>query len=115
MVRNRVAIINILNSCTIGKVESSTLNLANGTAIQDIDYGNPISNNIFFADGETQQTVSIPIIDDSIIEGNRTVNLSLSNVTGDATIGQPATAILEILEDEVSPPAKKILLEIGLP
>ncbi|RQH27702.1 DUF4347 domain-containing protein [Okeania hirsuta] len=85
-------------------VVSATLNLANGTAIQDIDYGNPISNNIFFADGETQQTVSIPIIDDSIIEGNRTVNLSLSNVTGDATIGQPATAILEILEDEVSPP-----------
>ncbi|WP_287284042.1 Ig-like domain-containing protein [Okeania sp. SIO2G4] len=85
-------------------VVSATLNLANGTAIQDIDYGNPISNNIFFADGETQQTVSIPIIDDSIIEGNRTVNLSLSNITGEATIGQPATAILEILEDEVSPP-----------
>ncbi|WP_237396899.1 SdrD B-like domain-containing protein [Okeania sp. KiyG1] len=85
-------------------VVSANINLSSDTAVQGVDFGNPFPNPIFFADGETQQTVSIPIFDNSIVEGNKTVNLSLSNVTGDGTIGQPATAILEIREDEVPLP-----------
>ncbi|MGB3513436.1 MAG: Calx-beta domain-containing protein, partial [Microcoleaceae cyanobacterium] len=85
-------------------VVSANINLSNGTASQGVDYGNPIPNLVFFADGETQQTVTIPISDDAIVEETETVNLSLTNATSDATIGQPATAILEIIDDDVTPP-----------
>ncbi|NEO55191.1 MAG: tandem-95 repeat protein [Okeania sp. SIO3B5] len=86
-------------------VVSANINLSNGTATQGIDYGNPVPETIFFADEETQQTVSIPIINDSSVENTETVNLSLSNVTGGATVGQPAT--LEIIDDEIiSPPSQ---------
>ncbi|NES05783.1 MAG: hypothetical protein F6K22_25010, partial [Okeania sp. SIO2F4] len=81
-------------------VVSANINLANGTANQGIDYGNPVPQTIFFADQETQQTVSIPIIDDNSDENTETVNLSLANVTGGANIGQPATATLEIIDDD---------------
>ncbi|NET44442.1 Calx-beta domain-containing protein, partial [Okeania sp. SIO2B3] len=86
-------------------VVSANINLSSETATQGVDFGNPFPNPIFFADGVTQQTVSIPIFDDSIIDGNKTVNLSLTNnVTGDAIIGQPATATLNILDNEVPLP-----------
>ncbi|NET93572.1 Ig-like domain-containing protein, partial [Okeania sp. SIO1H2] len=84
-------------------VVSANINLSNGTASQGIDYGNPVPETIFFADDQTQQTINIPIINDSSVENTETVNLSLSNVTGGATVGQPAT--LEIIDDEIiSPP-----------
>ncbi|NET44443.1 Ig-like domain-containing protein, partial [Okeania sp. SIO2B3] len=56
-------------------VVSANINLSSETAVQGVDFGNPFPNPIFFADGVTQQTVSIPIFDDSIIDGNKTVNL----------------------------------------
>ena len=84
-------------------VVSANINLSSDTATQGVDFGNPFPNPIFFADGVTEQTVSIPIFDDSIIDGNKTVNLSLTNVTGDATLGQAATAILEIIDVPLAP------------
>ena len=85
-------------------VVSANFNLSNGTASQGIDYGNPVPQTIFFADGETQQTVSIPIVNDDSVENTKTVNLSLANVTGGATVGLPAA--LQIIDDDelLSPP-----------
>ncbi|WP_287276271.1 Ig-like domain-containing protein, partial [Okeania sp. SIO2G5] len=79
-------------------VVSANINLSNGTATQGIDYGNPVPETIFFADEQTQQTINIPIVNDNSVENTETVNLSLSNATGGATIGQPAT--LEIIDDD---------------
>ena len=43
---------------------------------------------VSFAAGDTaNKTVSIPIIDDTLVEGNETVNLTLSSPTGGATLG----------------------------
>lgn len=82
---------------------STTVNLANGTAFAPGDYSNnPITVN--WADGDaTSKTVTIPIVDDSLVEPSETVNLSLSNPTGGATLGTQTTATLTILDNDSVP------------
>ncbi|MGV2388023.1 MAG UNVERIFIED_CONTAM: hypothetical protein LVR29_05990 [Microcystis novacekii LVE1205-3] len=76
---------------------SVTVNLTNGTATAGSDYNNtPITVN--FANGETTKTVTIPIVNDTQFELDETVNLSLSNPTGGATLGTQTTAVLTIVE-----------------
>jgi hypothetical protein len=53
-----------------------------------------------FAAGETQQTFSIPIINETVAEGNETVNLTLSNPTPGSVLGTRNTAVLVIIDDE---------------
>ena len=72
---------------------------SDGTAVAGTDYV-AVSQVLSFADGETSQTVSIPILADNLDEGNRTVNLTLSNPTGDAVLGDPASALLTIEDDD---------------
>ena len=57
-----------------------------------------------FAGGETSKSFTIQICDDSIFEGNETVNLALSNITGGATLGTQNTAVLTIVDNEVAMP-----------
>jgi len=75
-----------------------------GTATPGVDYF-PTSGTITWADGDmSPKTFTIPIIDDGVYEGNETVNLSLNNPTGGATLGSPSTAVLTIVDDEGQPP-----------
>lgn len=81
---------------------STTISLTNGTAIAPGDYNNsPIT--VSFAAGETSKLVSIPIVDDTLFEPNETVNLTLANPTGGATLGTVKTAVLTIISND--PPA----------
>ncbi|MGV2388025.1 MAG UNVERIFIED_CONTAM: hypothetical protein LVR29_06000 [Microcystis novacekii LVE1205-3] len=81
---------------------SVILTPTDGTANQGSDYNNsPIT--VTFANGETSKTVTIPITDDSIYEPTETVNLTLSNPTGGATLGTQQTAILTIIDNDAVP------------
>jgi Calx-beta domain len=83
-------------------IVGATVNLANGTAIAPNDYNNS-SIALNFTDGDTApKTVTIPIVSDSLLEGNETINLSLNNLTGGATLGTQNTATLTIIDDDTS-------------
>ena len=73
---------------------------SNGTATAGADY-QPASGTLNFAAGETTKTFSVTIIDDTLVEGNETVNLTLSSPVG-ATLGTPATAVLTIIDDDAN-------------
>ncbi|HEX2951809.1 MAG TPA: carbohydrate-binding protein, partial [Armatimonadota bacterium] len=74
---------------------------SNGTATAGTDY-TTTSGTLTFGAGVTSQTFSVPIIDDQSVEGNETVNLSLSNPTGGATLGSPTSAVLTIIDNDQS-------------
>lgn len=81
----------------------ATINLSDGTATNPDNYSvTQISVN--FADGERIKTVDIPIVDNNLIEGNKTINLTLSDPTGGAIIGLlQDTATLTIVDDDARP------------
>ena len=72
---------------------------ADGTAQAGWDYS-PTSGTLTFAPGQTNQTFTIPILNDSLAEADETVSLALSQPTGGARFDPPATAVLTILDDD---------------
>ncbi len=70
---------------------------SDGTANEGLDFG-ITSGTLSFNAGVAKQTFTVPLIDDGIVEGNETVNLSLSDPTGGATLGAPAAAVMTIQE-----------------
>jgi hypothetical protein len=70
---------------------------SDGTATAGQDY-TAVSGTLPFGSGVTSSTFAVPITADSVTEGNETVNLTLSNPTGGASLGTPSTAVLTIVE-----------------
>src|SRR5205823_108376 len=57
-----------------------------------------------FADGETSKNISVPILDDSIYEGNEAFTVVLSNATGGTSISQNAGSTTVTIVDNETPP-----------
>ena len=77
---------------------------SDGSATAGSDYM-ATTGTLSFADGVNSQSFNVPILDDTLFEGDETFNLGLSNVSGGASFGLPATASVTILEDDPPPPA----------
>jgi Calx-beta domain/RTX calcium-binding nonapeptide repeat (4 copies)/FG-GAP repeat len=85
---------------------SVTVTPSDGTAKSPADYNNtPVVVN-WAAGDSTPKTVTIPIVDDALIESTETINLTLRNATGGGTIGAQNSAVLEILDNDVPPVPK---------
>jgi Calx-beta domain/Domain of unknown function (DUF4214) len=61
------------------------------------------SGTLDFANGQTSATFAITVMDDHVVEGNETVNLTLSNPTGGATLGTASKAVLTIRDEDGTP------------
>jgi Ca2+-binding RTX toxin-like protein len=98
-----LATITVIRTGGNNAAASVQLNLSDGTATAPNDYLNePITIN--FALGENIKTITVPIVDDSIVESNETINLTLSNPSTGLTIGTQSTALLTILaNDNIAP------------
>jgi hypothetical protein len=74
-----------------------------GTATAGQDY-QATGETITFGDGETQKTVSIPIFDNNTSEPDETFQVTLNLLSGSATIIEPSTTTITILDDDTTPP-----------
>jgi ribosomal protein L35AE/L33A len=85
---------------------SAQVTRTGGTATSGTDFTNVFPASVSFADGETgSKTVSIPIVNDSAVESDETLNLALGNTTGGATLGAQNTATLTIIDNDTTSPS----------
>ncbi len=71
-----------------------------GTAVAGTDYTS-VTQTLNWSSGDTSSKfLTIPIIDQGLTSGSKTVNLTLTNTGGGATIGSPSTAVLTILDND---------------
>jgi len=73
------------------------------TATYDVDYGSFNWTTLTFADGETQKVKSIAILDDSLVEGDETFRVSLSNPTEGASLGNVTSTVVTIKDNDNTP------------
>ena len=99
---NAVAAVTIQRTGGSEGTVSANISLSNGTATYPSDYSTT-SVNVLFANGETSKTVTIPIFDDNLFEGDETLNLTLLDPTGGANLGTQTTAVLTIVDNENVP------------
>jgi YVTN family beta-propeller protein len=78
-----------------------------GAAYARCDYATTVDT-ITFATGETTKTVTVPIIDDSFVEGAETFQVRLLDPQG-AALGTPSTATVTILDNDSPGQANPIL------
>jgi sugar lactone lactonase YvrE len=80
-----------LQSCTV----------VNGKASERCDYATAVAR-LQFGFGQTARTITIPIVDDALVEGDETLTVNLSGPNG-ALLGATSTATLTITDDELTP------------
>jgi hypothetical protein len=76
-----------------------TLATSNLTATAGSDY-TAVNTTVSFAAGQTSKTVAIPVVNDASVEGVESLNLTLSNPTGGATLGTRRRAVLVITDND---------------
>ena len=64
---------------------SVDLSVGTSTAVAGSDF-NVTTGTLQFASGETQKTINVEIIDNTVVDGDRTITFVLGNVSGTATI-----------------------------
>src|SRR3954447_2118004 len=109
------ATMTVTRSARNGKAKSATNTsasvsfvTANGTALAGTDYTKTSGRLTFPACGSGAkatdpcmlQTIAVPISDDSVIDGNKTVRLSLSSPSRNAVIVNPQKSTLTIADNE---------------
>jgi Ca2+-binding RTX toxin-like protein len=93
--------IQVLRSGRTDMAVGVTLALTGITATSGLDFsGDPIQVN--FALGETAKVVTVPIINDTLNEGDETVGLKLLNPSNGAAIGSKNEAVMSIIDDETN-------------
>ena len=78
-----------------------------GKASERCDYATSLGTLSWAAGEAGTKTFNIPIINDAIVEGNETFNVTLSSPTG-VSLGTPSTATVTILDDDVAPSTNPI-------
>lgn len=74
---------------------------SDGTATAGADY-TATSGVITFADGDSIENITIPIIQDSLTESSETFSLTLSSPTGGASLGSIFSTTITITDDDLT-------------
>ncbi|MEG4963768.1 esterase-like activity of phytase family protein, partial [Microcoleus sp. K4-C2] len=97
-----VATITVTRTSNTNVVADISYSTSDGTANAGSDY-TATSGTLNFAIDETSKTFTIPINDDTLVDGSEIVALSLNNPTNGGSVGAQSTANLTILDNDVAP------------
>jgi subtilisin-like proprotein convertase family protein len=84
----------------IGGTISVVCQTSNGTAVASADYTATAMTLTWGPGDSASKLCLIPIANDTLNEGDETLNLALNTPSGGATIGTPGTAVLTITDDD---------------
>jgi hypothetical protein len=101
------AVINVTRTGNSGGAVSVNYAASGGTALAGVNY-QITPGTVYFGNGQTTGTFVVTLIDDLLVNVNRTVNLSLSGPTGGATLGSQSNTTLTIVDDESSAPGGQL-------
>ena len=97
------AVINVTRSGGSDGAVSVSFATSDGSATAGDDY-QASNGTLDWADGDAEpKSFAVPVLDDFEAEGDETLNLTLSNPTGGATLGQASAATLTIDDDDEQP------------
>jgi sugar lactone lactonase YvrE len=92
------AIVNVRRNGNTNGSSSVQYQTSDGTAIAGSNY-TETHGDLTFGVGETNKNITIPIIDDTFFNGDKTFTVTLSNPSG-ATLSSPSTATVTIVESD---------------
>jgi Metallo-peptidase family M12/Calx-beta domain/Reprolysin family propeptide/Bacterial pre-peptidase C-terminal domain len=90
-----------VNYATSDAAGLTNCQIANGIASERCDYGTTVGI-LRFAAGETSKIITIPIVNDVLVEGNENFSITLSGATG-TPLGSPQTATVTIVDNDTTP------------
>lgn len=95
------AMVEVERSGTTAGTVGAQVTTTDGSAVAGEDY-TAVSTGVTFGDGESgARPVAIPLVDDGLIEGNETFNVTLSDPSGGADLGNPGAATVTLLDDDL--------------
>jgi hypothetical protein len=94
-----VAAVKVLRRGPLTGSPSATIELKDGTAVASSDYLKE-SISVQFLPGEVEKTITIPLVDDAVVEDVEFLTLTLQNSKNGAGIGPQSTATLKVLDND---------------
>lgn len=94
------AIVTVLRSGGSDGTVSIDYKLNQGTALAGSDYQTS-TGTLVFAPGVIRQTISIPLVNDAIVESPETFNVVIENPKGGASLLAPRTGTITITDDDL--------------
>lgn len=93
------AVITLNRSGVVTGAASIEVQFSNDTATGGADFNSTVQK-IDFAANETTKTITVPIFEDSLVEGNESLTLTLANPSANTSIGTQANATLNIIDND---------------
>lgn len=91
--------VTVLRPATASGTASVTVRPQAGTALVGSDF-NGADLLVTFADGETQQLVSVPLVDDFVAENDKAFILNLTSPSAGYTLANPSIMSVTLLDDD---------------
>jgi hypothetical protein len=86
------------NSSGVGPI-TVNYSTSDGSATAGSDY-TAVSGTLNFPEGSSSKTITVPVSDDSLVEGDETFSVILSNPTGEVDLVNPSTTIVTIADND---------------
>ncbi len=104
VVNEKAGTLNVTVNRTGGTTGAVNVNYATeaGTAKSGTEFTS-VSGTLSYNDGETSKSFTVPVTDNSGINGNKNFTVKLSSPTGGAVLGYAASALATINDDESAP------------
>ncbi len=109
------ATITVLRTGATNNTVSVDYKTTDGSALAGIGY-QLTAGSLVFTNGETVKSFSVPIIDNTLLEGDKYFLLNLFNPGGNVVVTDPSAAVVNILENDgslVVPAGAALLSESG--